>query len=173
LGRADEILDSNGGSDVIQTVPANVTFTEGQQVLACMRLSEKGLVRWYANCCNTPIGNTLANYRISFIGLVHSCLKDPHRTLTESFGPVRMRSFTKGAKVAVKSDSIAMIGGILRFTAMVMRARISGDYKRTALFSPDTGDPVVAPKTLSQSDRQALFNYVSRRRQHAELGSNV
>ena len=50
LGLAHVILDAKGGTDVIQTVPANVTFTEGQHVLACMRLSPKGLLRWYARC---------------------------------------------------------------------------------------------------------------------------
>ena len=40
LGRANEILDSKGGSDVVQTTPLRVTFTDGVEMLACMRLSE-------------------------------------------------------------------------------------------------------------------------------------
>jgi hypothetical protein len=160
LGRAGEILDSKGGTDVIQTEPANVTFTQGQQTLACMRLTEKGLVRWYAKCCNTPIGNTLADFRISFIGLIHTCLEDPNRTLDESFGPVRMWSFTKGAKAPVDSRPIATIAGMLRLAAMLIRARISGDYKLTPLFMRDTGAPVATPKILSQSEREAVFKCV-------------
>lgn len=157
LGRAGEILDAKGGTDVIQTIPANVTFTQGQEALACMRLTDKGLMRWYARCCNTPIGNTLADFRISFIGLVHTCLEDPNRSLDDSFGPVRMWSFTKGAKVSVESRPLAMIAGILRFIPMLTGARISGDYKRTPLFSADTGSPVVAPKVLSPSERDAVY----------------
>jgi Family of unknown function (DUF6151) len=160
LGRAGEILDTMGGTDVIQTVPANVTFTQGQQVLACIRLTEKGLVRWYAKCCNTPIGNTLADYRISFVGLIHTCLEDPNRTLDESFGPVRMWSFTKGAKGPVKTRPVAMIAGMLRFIAMLVRARINGDYKLTPLFMRDTGIPVATPKILSQSEREGVFKFV-------------
>jgi hypothetical protein len=34
-----------------------------------MRLSDKGLLRWYARCCNTPIANTPANYKASFAGI--------------------------------------------------------------------------------------------------------
>jgi hypothetical protein len=160
LGRAGEILDAKGGTDVIQTIPANVTFTTGQEVLACMRLTEKGLVRWYAKCCNTPVGNTLADYRISFIGLVHSCLQAGDQSLDDSFGPVRMWSFTKSAKGKVDSHRIAMIAGILRFTGMVARARISGDYKRTPLFSLGTGAPVTIPKILSPSERETVRNAV-------------
>ena len=160
LGRTGEILDSNGGTDVIQTVPANVTFTQGQQALACIRLTEKGLLRWYAKCCNTPIGNTLADFRISFIGLIHTCLEDPDRTLDESFGPVRMRSFTKGAKAPVKSRPLAMTAGMLRFIAMLIRARINGDYKLTPLFMADTGAPVATPKILDHNEREAVFKFI-------------
>src|SRR5450432_3257521 len=75
LGRDSEILDELGGSEVIQTLPKNVTFTQGVESLACIRLTEKGLLRWYAKCCNTPVGNTLGAYKMSFIGLVHTCLE--------------------------------------------------------------------------------------------------
>jgi Family of unknown function (DUF6151) len=160
LGRAAEILDAKGGTDVIQTIPANVTFTQGQEVLACMRLSAKGLLRWYAKCCNTPIGNTLADFRFSFIGLIHTCLENSNRSLDDSFGPVRMWSFTKGAKGPVKPHSVAMVAGIVRFIAMMMRARISGDYKRTPLFLKDTGAPIAVPKILSRSERETIRNAV-------------
>lgn len=156
LGRAGDVLDSNGGTDVIQTIPAHLTFTEGQQQLACMRLTEKGLVRWYTRCCNTPIGNTAADFRISFIGLVHTCLENNAKSLDDSFGPVRMWSFTKGAKGPVKSRRSTMIVGILRLIGMVTRARVTGAYKQTPLFSPDTGAPIVTPKILSASERTTL-----------------
>jgi len=161
LGRAPETLDAQGGTDVIQTLPARLTFTAGREVLACVRLSEKGLVRWYARCCNTPVGNTLIDYRISFIGLVHTCLQTPEKSLDSSFGPVRMWSFTKSAKGGdVKSNPLAMMGGILRLVGMVGRARITGTYKRTPLFSPDTGAPIATPKILSAAERAAVYQNV-------------
>src|ERR1700730_9313253 len=89
LGRPGEILDAQGGTDVVQTRPANVIFTQGQEALACMRLTPKGLLRWYAACCNTPIGNTLATPKLSFIGLAHTCLETPDNPIYQSFGPVR------------------------------------------------------------------------------------
>ena len=157
LGRTSDILDAKGGTDVVQTLPANVTFTAGQEVLACIRLSEKGLLRWYTRCCNTPIGNTVADFKISFIGLIHTCLENSNRSLDDSFGPVRMFSFAKSAKGTVESRPVAMIGGILRFIAMVMRARLNGAYRRTPLFSPDTGAPIVTPKVLSLGERDAAY----------------
>jgi hypothetical protein len=160
LGRANDILDAKGGSDVIQTIPANVAFTVGTEVLACMRLREKGLLRWYAKCCNTPIGNTVANYRVSFIGLVHSCLDSTGESLDASFGPVRMWSFTKSAKRPVNAPRFSMIAGIARFAGMVIRARIDGSYKRTPLFVASTGAPIVTPQVLSPRERERLRNAV-------------
>jgi Family of unknown function (DUF6151) len=158
LGRANDILDEQGGTHVIQTVPANVTFTEGMQTLACMRLSERGLLRWYTTCCNTPVGNTLANYRVSFVSLVHSCLDSTGKSLDGTFGPVRMHVNTKSAKGPVKSSPIAAISVILRFIGTLARARIDGSYKQTPFFSirEGVGTPIVVPRVLSLSERNQL-----------------
>jgi hypothetical protein len=145
---------------VIQTIPANVAFTVGTEALACMRLSEKGLLHWYTMCCNPPIGNTVANYRVSFIGLVHSCLDSTGESLDASFGPVRMWSFTNSAKRPVNAPRFSMIAGIARFAGMVIRARIDGSYKRTPLFVASTGPPIVTPQVLSPSERERLRNAV-------------
>jgi hypothetical protein len=158
LGRPAEVLDELGGTDVIQALPANVTFTDGQSSLACMRLTEKGLLRWYAKCCNTPVGNTMDNYRMSYIGLVHTCLQSAGASLDDSFGPVRMWVNTKNAKGEVKSNTLAMISGMLRIMARVARARIDGSYRFTPFFSADTGAPIVTPKVLSSSELQNALN---------------
>jgi hypothetical protein len=157
LGRPNEILDSKGGSDIVQTTPARVTLTQGVEMLACMRLTPNGLMRWYARCCNTPIGNTVANFKVSFVGLVHSCLDNGGQSLDDSFGPVRMSVNTKAAKGEVPSSSLAAMGGILRILGMLLRARLNGTYKRTVFFSPRTGAPVATPKVLSGEEREKLM----------------
>jgi hypothetical protein len=161
LGRAGEILDANGGTDVVQTTPARLTLTQGQEMLACMRLTERGLVRWYAKCCNTPLGNTVANFKVSFVGLIHSCLESGGRSLDDSFGPIRMWVNTKGAKREVPSNTMAVIGGIMRIVGMLLHARLNGSYRRTIFFSPETGAPVVTPKVLNREERDKLMQAVS------------
>lgn len=156
LGRADEILNAQGGTDVIQTLPARVTFTQGQSALACIRLSEKGLLRWYSSCCNTAVGNTVADFRMSFVGLVHNVLDGGGVSLDQSFGPVRAHVNTKSAKGQVSTSSFATAAAILRFIALVARARMDGSYKHTPFFSVDTGIPIVTPKVLSRGERGAL-----------------
>ncbi len=82
LKRPDEILDEAGGTDIVQVTQNDISFMIGIENLACMRLTENGLLRWYAACCNTPIGNTSSNFKIAVIGLVHNWL-DRYRTFTE------------------------------------------------------------------------------------------
>ncbi len=64
-----------GGTDVVATLPRHVRFTQGIEALACMSLSETGMLRWYARCCNTAIGNTPRNFKVSHVGLIHICLQ--------------------------------------------------------------------------------------------------
>jgi hypothetical protein len=101
-----------------------------------------------------------ANYRVSCIGLVHSCLDSTGESLDASFGPVRMWSFAKSAKGPVNAPRFSLIAGIARFAGMVIRARIDGSYKRTPLFVASTGVPIVTPQVLSPSERHRLRNAV-------------
>ena len=160
LGKAGDILDEMGGTDVVATLPKHVTFTHGLEALACMSLTEKGMLRWYARCCNTPIGNTPRDFKVSHVGLVHTCLEDPSRTLDSSFGPVRMRVNTKNAKGRPKSMPISTIASVLRFMTSLVRARLDGSYKYTPFFVPDRGIPVVPPKVLTRDERDRVMNAV-------------
>jgi hypothetical protein len=152
LGRDIQILDAQGGSDIVQVLPKNVSFTQGIEALACIRLTDKGMLRWYASCCNTPIGNTMANFKISFIGLVHNCLENSQTPLQDSFGPVRVWANTQGAKGDPKPKSRGVGTIMLWAVANVLKARINGSYKETPFFLKDKGTPIAAPRVLSGAE---------------------
>jgi hypothetical protein len=160
LGKAKETLDDRGGSEVIQVLPRNVAFTQGIEALACMRLTGKGLLRWYAGCCKTPIGNTLDNFKISFIGLVHTCLETSDKPIEDSFGPVRAWVNTKGAKGNPKPKTVGVGRTILWFLANTLKARIDGSYKQTPLFIADKGTPITPPRVLSPEEHANVMNAV-------------
>lgn len=160
LGKPGDVLDEMGGTDVVATLPKFVTFTEGFEALACMSLSGKGLLRWYASCCNTPIGNTPRDFKISYVGIVHSCLAHRSRTLEGSFGPVRMRANTKSAKGKPESMTIGSIASVLRVLSSLVRARLDGSYKQTPFFVADRGIPVVPPKVLTGAERERVMSAV-------------
>ncbi len=67
LGRA-ALLDEHGGSDVVQVAPATLSFARGTEHIVAVRLAPKGLYRWTAMCCKTPLGNTLKP-AIPFVGI--------------------------------------------------------------------------------------------------------
>jgi Family of unknown function (DUF6151) len=157
LGQGAQVLDERGGSDVIQISAANLTLTQGAPSLACVRLTEKGLLRWYANCCKTPIGNTLPNPKISFVGLIHNCLEAGGQSIEESFGRVRTVANTDGAKGTPKPKSSGTAHVVTWFIGTILKARISGRYKRTPFFDIDRSTPIVTPRVLSREERAGLL----------------
>jgi hypothetical protein len=159
LGQERETLDAQGGSEVIQTLPKNVTFTQGVDSLACIRLTDKGMVRWYADCCRTPIGNTLENYKISFIGLLHNCLESSGPPLQDSFGPIRTYANPHGAIGEPKPKATGM-GATLGWVAKtIIKARLNGDYRRTPFFKD--GRPIAIPRVISSAERASAMRPVS------------
>jgi len=179
LGRANEVLDERGGTEVIQVLPRDVVFTQGAEALACVRLTPKGLMRWYAGCCKTPIGNTLATPKMSFIGLVHTCLErtgdapgspaagDPpgsavgakaaSEMLGEVFGPIRCWVNPSGAKGEPKPAVVGQWHVLKWFFRTVLKARLNGDYRKTPLFDMATGKPVVVPRVLTEVERAEVM----------------
>jgi hypothetical protein len=160
LKRENEILDQRGGTSIIQTIPANVTFAEGIENMKCMRLTANGLLRWYAACCNTPIGNTPPNLNTSFIGLIHNCLSSDQNLLDKAFGPVSMHVNIKYAIGEDKPKLIGFLSGTLRIIVMVLKARLNGSYKRTPFFVLESGDPIVTPKVLSDQELKDVMDSV-------------
>ena len=159
LGHAEQTLDAYGGTDIVQLSPARVQFTAGVEHLACMRLSPKGLLRWYADCCKTPIGNTMPTRQFAFVGLVHSCLDSGANSLDSVLGPVRgkvFRRFAKGAyKLSPKQDRMPL-GMLLRLAGLILLWRIRGDHKRSPFFDQRTGEPSTKPYVLSKEERNKL-----------------
>ncbi|SEQ81765.1 hypothetical protein SAMN03080615_02869 [Amphritea atlantica] len=153
LGCSDEVLDAQGGSEIVQVVQPRVVFSQGQEHLAVVRLSEKGLLRWYADCCKTPIGNTLANPKVSFIGLIRPLLDQS--MIEKDFGSSVAVVNVESAIGEPKPMKKGLFGVILRFIWMVLPMRISGQYRRSQLFT-ESGEPVVTPKVLTAEERKAL-----------------
>lgn len=153
--RVPDVLDSQGGTDIVQVPSSKLEFTQGAENLACLRLTDKGMLRWYATCCQTPIGNTPADWRMSFVGLIHTCLSSENQSLDASFGPVSMRVGVKSAIGADKPAACGLFSGIAKAIAIIARGRFGGAYRASPFFHPQTGAPVAHPKVLSASELSA------------------
>lgn len=97
LGRKD-LLDAWGGTHIFQTAPSALQFTEGSDALRCVRLSAKGMHRWYCGDCKTAIGNTLGP-RVPFVGLISSIVdfKSTGRSLDDVVGKPLAYGFPEAA----------------------------------------------------------------------------
>lgn len=153
LGKADIVLDAMLGTDIVATLPKYVSFASGVSSLACLSLTDRGLLRWYASCCGTPIGNTLRDYRVPYVGLVHVCLGTP-AAIEASFGPVRLRVNTSSAKGRPQSMPLSTAAALLRFAPTVLLTRVDGSYKTTPFFSAD-GAPIAQRKVLTRAELEA------------------
>lgn len=156
LGRAEEVLDEAGGSDVVATLPRQVRFEQGLESLACMSLSEGGILRWYADCCKTPIGNTPRNYKTSYVGLLHSCLSSA--PMEHSFGPATIRVNTRSARRPVRPTPVATAVAILKLMKSMLPARLSGRYRENPFFHAQSGEPIRQPRVLSPAELSSLKN---------------
>jgi Family of unknown function (DUF6151) len=149
----DAVLNELGGTEIVATLPRHVHFTQGNEALVCMSLSDTGLLRWYTSCCNTPIANTPRDFKTSYVGLIHSCLSKRAPSLEESFGPVRMVLQTKSAKGHVKSTPMSNTVTLLKIMKSVIATRMSGNYRRSPFFVGDSGIPIKQPRVLTKAER--------------------
>ncbi|WP_375228258.1 DUF6151 family protein [Roseobacter sp. S98] len=152
MGQAAQ-LEPGGGSPLVQVLPARIDITEGADRIACLRLSPKGLHRWYASCCNTPLANTVGSPRMPLAGMWRGLFEQ-----TEVFGPVVTRGFTKHAlreRGAPKRDKgiLRMMSGLI---GRAVPAWMSGTARQSPFFD-DAGQPVTAPVVLELSVRNALY----------------
>ena len=153
LDPAGRALDAQGGSDVVQLAPHRIRFIQGIEHLSVMRLSSKGMLRWYAACCRTPVGNTMSSRNMPFTGLLVQCLDSA--PLEAAFGPVLASTNTQSALGNPKPRAFGLPRALARILRIVAGSRLSGTYKANPFFDA-TGLPVVEPTVLTAEERTRL-----------------
>jgi len=136
--------DVHGGTHIFQTLPNEVRITFGDEHLACLRLGPRGLIRWYANCCGTPLANTLPRPGLPFIGMI---LPED----ATGFGKIKARVHTQHARTKVKEFGFNAAGFALLRRGLV--AKLSG--QGNSPFFNEDGSPIRTPDILTQEQRRA------------------
>lgn len=90
LGKGREILNENGGTDVFGVKPKRLRTTKGISEIRCVRISAKGMYRWFTGCCKTPIVNSMPSPKMPFAGVLHTFMDHAGhgRRRDEDLGPV-------------------------------------------------------------------------------------
>lgn len=155
LGNADEILDANGGSDVVPVRPAHLCITQGIENIACMRLGPRGMFRWYARCCRTPIANTMPSWKIPYASVFRLAIRDGEGE--GDAGPLRARVQAKFGIGSVPADAhqTASLGVILSVAMFLLPGMIMRQHRPSPFFDAD-GRPVIEPEVLSLDERNRL-----------------
>lgn len=149
------LLDSAGGTEVEAGLPAAVRFTAGLEHLACMSLGPKGIYRWYASCCRTPVGNTPRDPRFSYVGLVRACLDASDAELDRELGRSHMTANTGSAYGPARTTPVATALAIPRLGAMLLKARFGGGWRDNPFFDA-AGAPIRSPRVLTREERAAI-----------------
>jgi hypothetical protein len=158
LGGTD-ILDPQGGSDILQVSPSHVRITDGADRLRAMRLTEKGLIRWYADCCKTPVGNTIGG-GFPFIGVVQPFMahdaSGPSRD--ELIGPPAGRIWGEAAIGGCPPGVTARapVKLLPKMAGKILSWWIGGKGAPNAFFDVKTKRPIVEPKVLTPAERAAI-----------------
>lgn len=160
VDRADELLDAYGGTDIYQLWHSRVSITSGADKLACMRLSEKGLLRWYTSCCRTPVANTMANPKVPFVGLI-SAVWDPSLDASGQNALLGQTRAVNGPGYPAPDGSRAdvprfPIGTFVASFANVGKGVLRKAYQPSPFFAAGADGPIVTPTVLSQDERHAL-----------------
>ena len=160
LGQAKTVLDENGGTEVVPMAPSSLEITQGIENLKCLRLTEKGLLRWYTACCNTPIANTAPISKLPFAGVVHSIIdfNSSGQSRDSVLGPIGMRVQGKSGigilpEGTYQSFSFKQILQTIRFLFVGFLKR---QYTPSPFFNVQTGKPVVVPYILTKVERDNL-----------------
>lgn len=155
IGRAD-LLDAKGGSDIVQVAPDAITFTQGRDRIVGLRLSPKGLYRWYASCCNSPVGNTMTP-ALPFVGFLANGFKPQSRSADEAFGPPTGAILGKYAIGTPPAGSTGLnLPLLLRAIGKVLGWRLRGKTWPHPFFVKGETEPVYPVTVLSQEEREAL-----------------
>lgn len=158
LGR-DGLLDPHAGTTVFLAAPADMTFTQGTEQLACVRLSEKGMFRWYTKCCRTPVGNTTGSSLLPMITVPDAFFDktsggaSPEQRLGKPIG-IKGASAPGGSAPGAHPGLPA--GPIAGMLWRIARAKFAGKDKPSPFFDPETQRPRAQAQVLTPAERAAL-----------------
>jgi hypothetical protein len=154
-----DVLDTAGGTDVLQMPPARVKLTAGADALRCLQLSEK-VLRWYSDCCRAPIANTAATTGFPVIGMVHSFMdhEADGRSRDDALGPPLCRIYERSAIGSLPPNappppSLAIFA---RRASMLLGWRLRRLNRPSPFFDDLTKAPCAVPRVLMPSERASF-----------------
>jgi hypothetical protein len=151
------VLDDAGGTDIVHMPAACVTLTAGADAVCCISFSAK-VLRWYTDCCRTPIANTAASPRFPVVGLIHSFLDYPAggHAREQVLGPPLCRIYERSAIVPPDAPPPPTLRLFARRAAKILGWWVRGLARPNPFFDDFTVAPLSVPRVLAPSERAAF-----------------
>jgi hypothetical protein len=149
LASDKRFLDQYGGTDNYQMPTANFKISRGIEHVRCLRLTEKGMFRWYTDCCKTPIGNTMSA-GVPYVSLSVDFIEDK-ASIDSNLGPVRgyLKTSSATSRVLAGRTGFAAFKTVVRAIYKLLIWKIKGLNKPNALFD-NSGKPISEPLILKK-----------------------
>src|SRR5262249_4886977 len=155
-----DVLDAAGGTDILHMPMGRVTLTAGTDAVRCLRFSNK-VLRWYTDCCRTPIVNTAAGPGFPAVAVIHSFMvhaaDGPSRDA--ALGPRLCRIYERSATGPLPPNAPAppSLGIFAVRASRVLGWWWHGLGRPNPFFDVRTNAPISAPRVVTPSERAALF----------------
>lgn len=151
-----DVLDAAGGTDIFQMAAGRVKLTAGTDALQCISFSGK-VLRWYADCCRTPIANTAASARFPMIALIHSFMdcEAAGRSRDELVGLPLCRIYERSAlgPLPANAPPPPSLATFARRASKIVGWWAHGLGRPHPFFDDQTGAPLSLPRLLTRGGR--------------------
>ena len=154
-----DVLDPLGGTDIFQMPPGRVKLTAGADALRCLRLADKGVLRWYAGCCRTLIANT-AGPGFPIVGMIHSFMgqEADGGSRDEALGPPLCRIYERSATGPLSPGAPPAPSPriFVRRAWRMLDWWMRGLARPSPFFDDRTNAPRAVPRVVTPSERAVL-----------------
>lgn len=146
-----DVLDPYGGTQVIPVYPNDFKIIEGEDFLQCNLLSPKGLNRWTAKCCNTPVANTMAKF--PWVGIPHTAFTKAEAGSLEKIGKIksRIKGKYKTSKAPFEISDNLKLGDMLVVLPFIAKGFLFKKFSKSPFFKEDGVTPVKEANLLSKN----------------------
>ena len=148
-------LEEGAPLDLYLTPPHNITISAGRENLEPFAFSPKGIVRWKASCCKGQMFSTQSNPKTAFMSICTERLETP-----TAAGPIVTKSFVPKPNGKTGQQGV---GGLIRLIFMAIGARISGKWKKTALYDTSTLKPIIPVTVLPKGEKAKILGNRSKK----------
>jgi hypothetical protein len=163
LGSADRMLDALDGTELSYATQSRVFIRCGVEHLQAVKLSEKGMLRFYTSCCRTPVAN-VPHPKMAFVGIPRSFMQHDAVARDEVLGPLFRRfqgRFGRGELPVGAHLGTPLLPWLAAMISVTWDS-LTGKYSPSP-FHDASGNPVVAPRTLTPTEREALAGFLPKR----------